>query len=84
MIQVDNHIAQLQLRIEKARWFVEMGQQALDRSPDDCELLISHENMLAHLQSLEGQIRSMLHSMSESIHTEQPEQAVQPLRQAAG
>ncbi|MEH6388062.1 MULTISPECIES: hypothetical protein [Pseudomonas] len=81
MIQVDNHIAQLQLRIEKTRWFVEMGKQALAQCPDDCELLISHENMLAHLESLEGQISNILHATSESIITEQ---SVEPRRQAVG
>ncbi|QJD59852.1 hypothetical protein HG264_13530 [Pseudomonas sp. gcc21] len=81
MIHVDNHIAQLQLRIEKARWFVEMGKQALDRCPDECELMISHQNMLAHLESLEKQMSSVLHNASESISTVQ---STEPLRQAVG
>lgn len=81
MIQINNHIAQLQLRIEKARWFLEMGKQALERSPEDCELFISHENMVAHLEALEGQIHSLLHIASEPVAAEQ---ASEPLRQAMG
>lgn len=81
MIQVDNHIAQLQLRIEKTRWFIEMGKRALEASPDDCELLISHENMRAHLASLEDEIHSALQNAAEPILHEQIEE---PLRQAIG
>ena len=81
MIEVNNHIAQLQLRIEKTRWFIEMGKRALAASPDDCELLISHQNMRSHLESLEDEIRSALHNAAETVSYEHTEE---PLRQAFG
>ena len=49
----------LQGRIDKVKWFIQMGEQALKKTPTDRAVLISHRCMQLHLQNLELEIQSL-------------------------